>query len=132
MIRSACGVLGFAALALVACSGDKSSTTGDPSSKGSAATAGRGSGSALKGACDRRAKENLCGAYFGELATKSNVEKECAAMSATFVEKCPTEKAVGTCIRDKGTVMETRTTFYEPMTKETVKEMCSDGEVEGG
>lgn len=132
MIRSACSVLGFAALALVACGGDKASTTGDASAKGSGTTAGKPPGNALKGACDRRAKENVCGAYYGGNANKGLIEKECAAMNATFVESCPTEKAVGTCIRDKGTAMETRTTFYDPMTKETVKAMCSGGEVEGG
>lgn len=114
----------LAVTSLVACKGDgkKDAASSKP---GAAAPAALASG----GACDRRAREHVCGEYFGKLATAERVKAECAAMDAPVVATCPTEGAVGSCTRDVGTPQQTRTTFYAPMTADTVKAMCADGQV---
>jgi hypothetical protein len=47
-------------------------------------------------------------------------------MEATFVERCPVEGALGRCVREAGTAMETQLLFYPPFTLETAKAMCGD------
>lgn len=117
--------LAAAALAspLAACKGDSKDAA--PSKKPTAAPAGA---TAAAGACDRRAREHLCGEYFGP-ATADWVKQQCAAMDAPVVATCPTEGAVGSCTREVGTPQQTRTVFYAPMTADTVKAMCADGKV---
>lgn len=79
---------------------------------------------ATAGGCDRRGKENVCGEYHGG-SKAAWVKEQCTAMSATYVEKCPTDGAVGRCVNEAGTAMETHTLFYGPAyTKEAMVAMC--------
>ena len=120
-------ITALAVAALAACKGDSkdAGAAKKPSDKPSAAPAALAS----SGACDRRARENLCGEYFGAMTTADWVKQQCAAMDAPMVATCPTEGAVGSCTRDVGTPQQTRTVFYAPMTGDTVKAMCAGGQV---
>ncbi len=119
-------ITALAVAALAACKGGNKDDAASkkPSAKPSAAAALTASG-----ACDRRAREHLCGEYFGAMATADWVKQQCAAIDAPMVATCPTEGAVGSCTRDVGTPQQTRTVFYAPMTGDTVKAMCAGGQV---
>jgi len=98
---------------------DEGGKPGEP-----AAASDKAAGGKAAGACDRRAKEALCGEYHG--AAKADwIKQQCEAMGAPFVESCPKESAVGRCVGEAGTPMEVQTVFYGPaFTKETFAMMC--------
>ena len=73
----------------------------DKGGGGDKAGAGKTTASSGKtaGGCDRRAKEKLCGEYYGAAKTDW-VKKECPQYGgATFVDACPKEGAVGRCVK---------------------------------
>jgi hypothetical protein len=103
--------------------GDPAAAAGDKPASDKAA-GDKAAGGKPAGACDRRAKERVCGEYHGAAKTDW-VKQECAAMGAPFVETCPKEGAVGRCVGEAGTPMEVHSVFYGPgLTKEQFAMMC--------
>lgn len=112
-------------VALSACGkGDKA----DKGDKGapSGATNADGDNLPRAGACDTRAKNNMCVEYFGQPGSApgptENTKSQCAAAEGTLVEKCPTEGAFGRCISNEIRIQQML--VYAPMTKEKAELYC--------
>lgn len=78
------------------------------------------------GACDTRAKNNLCVEYFGQPGSApgptESAKTNCAAAEGTMIEKCPTEGAFGRCISNEIRIQQLL--VYAPMTKEKAELYC--------
>jgi hypothetical protein len=112
-------------LALAACGkGDKSGSSDKGPSSG--ATNADGDELPRNGACDTRAKNQMCVDYFGQPGTepgvKESVKKNCAAAEGTVLEKCPTDGAFGRCISNEIRIQQLL--VYAPMTKEKAEMYC--------
>ncbi|MBL9014332.1 MAG: hypothetical protein JNL83_09150 [Myxococcales bacterium] len=112
-------------VALGACGkGDKT----DKADKGPSSGATNADGDELPraGACDTRAKNNLCVEYFGQPGTapgiSENSKTNCVAAEGTVVDKCPTEGAFGRCISNEIRIQQML--VYAPMTKEKAEMYC--------
>lgn len=122
-------VLVTLASSAVLCLGGCNKTKEKESASGDKTATAASSAAVSGGACDRREKEKLCGAYFGKMAKADWVKGQCEAMGVPYVTECPKEDAVGSCVRDAGTAQETQTVYYAPMTMATVTAMCAGGEI---
>ena len=80
----------------------------------------------------RRAREHLCGEYYGPLAKPAWIKRECDAQGVPMVDRCPAEGAVGRCARDVGSPQHTVTVFYGPTTAEFARAMCTDPQFSPG
>lgn len=99
-------------LSVVACGkDDKKKGEGGKSKATSGKTATASSGPVA--ACDRRAKEFLCAEYWGKGANKDWVKKQCDHYKVPTLDKCPTDGAIGRCVRNAGTPGETQEVWFK-------------------
>lgn len=101
-------------MSLVACGKDGDKDGKDKAHK-SAQKASSGSGdeaSGPRGACDRRADENICAEYHGSGNTSAFIDGECKATGAPRLDSCPANGVIGRCVRWGGTANEAHEVYY--------------------
>jgi hypothetical protein len=104
-------------MSLVACGkDDKKGDDGAKTNSGSTAKKKKSESAAApsgpRGACDRRANENICAEYHGSGNTGSFIDGECKATDSPRLDACPADGVIGRCVRWGGSASEAHEVYY--------------------